>query len=85
MSAGSIVITSNQAFEKIFLGNIYTKELFIKDFNSKNISNLIVKAINLKNEQKSFIKNYFLKYVRKEHSLKQLINKLQKTLKKLNK
>ena len=85
MSAGSIVITSNQAFEKIFLGNIYTKELFIKDFNSKNISNLIVKAINLKNEQKSFIKNYFLKYVRKEHSLKQLINKLQKRLKKLNK
>lgn len=85
MSAGSIVITSNKAFEKIFLGNYFAKELFIKNVNSKNISNLIIKSVNLKNEQKNFIKNYFLEYVRKEHSLKQLTNKLQIKIKKLSK
>ncbi len=72
MSAGVIVITSNEAFSDIL--SIYPYIYVSRDV--KKIAESIEKVISLSLEQKMEISNYFRKYVQENHSLKTLIPKL---------
>ena len=83
MSTGTLILTSNIAFRDILSKDKYCKDCFLNNLDPIYISKKIRKLLNSKNDRKSYITKLNIKFVKRHHSLKKLIKKLQKILKSL--
>ncbi len=77
MASGTIVITSNPAFEKIFSNHPF----LFTNRNADDLAKSINKVLMLDSKNKS-INDYYVKYVNENHSLKLLIPRIITNLNK---